>query len=271
MPTARIASYISVAAIFASSLLLQGFWFGYSKKSCKDLRSEIVDLSKDQQDSDGYTIIKIYDPTEISRTETRVVCKGLGSFTNGDQLSIKYQVFKDREGEWMFFYEQYLDDYSKISCEDLRKDIVELTKDQQDSDGYTLIKIYDPTEISRTETKVVCKGLGSFTNGDQLYIKYQVFKDREGEWMLFYEQYLDDYSKISCEDLRSEIVNLSKDQQDSDGYIIIKIYDPTEISRTETRVVCRGLGSFTNGKELPLKYQVFKDREGEWMIEYKTI
>ena len=32
-----------------------------------------------------------------------------------------------------------------------------------------------------------------------------------------------------------------------------------------------GIGSFTNGKELPLKYQVFKDREGEWMIEYKTI
>ena len=187
MPTARIASYVSVAVIFASSLLLQGFWFGYSKKSCKDLRSEIVDLSRDQQDSDGYTLIKIYDPTEISRTETRVVCKGIGSFTNGDILSIKYQVFKDREGEWMLFYEQYLDDYSKISCEDLRKDIVELAKDQQDSDGYTLIKIYDPTEILRTETRLVCRGLGSFTNGKELPLKYKVFKDREGEWMIEYK------------------------------------------------------------------------------------
>jgi len=187
MPTVRIASYLSVASIFASSLLLQGFWFDYSKKSCKDLRSEIVDLSKDQQDSVGYKLIKIYDPTEISRTETKVVCKGLGSFTNGDQLSIKYQVFKDREGEWMFFYEQYLDDYSKISCKDLRKDIVELATEQQDSDGYTLIKIYDPTEISRTDTRVVCRGIGSFTNGKELPLKYQVFKDREGEWMIEYK------------------------------------------------------------------------------------
>ena len=187
MPTARIASYISVAVIFASSLLLQGFWFGYSKKSCKDLRSEIVDLSRDQQDSDGYTLIKIYDPTEISRTETRVVCRGLGSFTNGKELPLKYQVFKDREGEWMFFYEQYLDDYSKISCEDLRKDIVELAKDQQDSVGNILIKIYDPTEILRTETRLVCRGLGSFTNGKELPLKYQVFKDREGEWMIEYK------------------------------------------------------------------------------------
>ena len=187
MPTARIASYLSVPAIFACSLLLQGFWFDYSKKSCKDLRSEIVDLSKDHQDYFEYTLIKIYDPIEISRTETRVICKGLGSFTNGDQLSIKYQVFKDKDGEWMLFYEQYLDDYSKISCEDLRKDIVELAKDQQDSVGYTLIKIYDPTEISRTETRVVCRGLGSFTNGKELPLKYQVFKDREGEWMIEYK------------------------------------------------------------------------------------
>jgi hypothetical protein len=104
MPTAKIASYISVAAIFASSLLLQGFWFSYSKKSCKDLRSEIVDLSKDQKDSLGYALIKIYDPTEISRTESRVVCKGLGSFTDGEELPIKYQVYKDREGEWIFEY-----------------------------------------------------------------------------------------------------------------------------------------------------------------------
>ena len=188
MPTAKIASYISVAAIFASSLLLQGFWFSYSKKSCKDLRSEIVDLSKDQQDSDGYTLIKIYDPSEISRTETRVVCRGIGSFTNGKELPLKYQVFKDREGEWMFFYEQYLDDYSKISCEDLRKDIVDLAKDQQDSFEYTLIKIYDPNEISRTKTRVVCKGLGIFTDGKELPLKYQVFKDREGEWMIEYKQ-----------------------------------------------------------------------------------
>ena len=103
----KIASYISIAGLFTSSLFLQGSWFGggYSEISCKDLRSEIVDLTIDQQDSVGYALIKIYDPTEISRTENRVICKGLGSFTDGDELPIKYEVYKDREGEWMLSYE----------------------------------------------------------------------------------------------------------------------------------------------------------------------
>ena len=82
---------------------------------------------------------------------------------------------------------------------------------------------------------------------------------------------LDDYSKISCKDLRKDIVDLTIDQQDSVGYALIKIYDPIEISRTGSSVVCRGLGSFTDGDELPIKYQVFKDREGEWMLEYQVI
>ncbi len=190
MSIRKIASYISVAGLFTSSLFLQGSWFGggYSKISCKDLRSEIVDFTIDQQDSVGFALNKIYEPTEISRAESRVVCKGLGFFTDGDELPIKYEVYKDREGEWMLSYEEYLDDYSKMSCKDLRNDIVDLTIDQQDSVGYALMKIYEPTETSRTESRVVCKGLGSFTDGDELPIKYEVYKDREGEWILNYTQ-----------------------------------------------------------------------------------
>ena len=108
MSTRKIASYISVAGLFTISLFLQGSWYGggYSKISCKDLRSEIVDLTIDQQDSVGYALMKIYEPTETSRTESRVVCRGLGSFTDGDELPIKYEVYKDREGEWILNYTQ---------------------------------------------------------------------------------------------------------------------------------------------------------------------
>ena len=98
MSIRKIASYISVAGLFTSSLFLQGSWFGggYSKISCKDLRSDIEDE----------TLIKIYDPTEISRTQSRVICEGLGSFSDGEEIPIKYEVYKDREGEWMLSYEQ---------------------------------------------------------------------------------------------------------------------------------------------------------------------
>ena len=102
----KITSYISLSGLFTFSFFLQGSWLGgeSSEISCKDLRRNIVDLSIDQQDSVGFALVKIYEPTELSRTKSRVVCKGLGSFTNGYEIPIKYEVYRDREGEWMLTY-----------------------------------------------------------------------------------------------------------------------------------------------------------------------
>ena len=96
---------LSLVGISAIACLAGGWWGGYENIKCKDLRQEIVDLTVDQQASVGYALIKIYDPTQVSRTKTRVLCKGLGAFTDGDEIPIKYEVYKDREGDWMLQYE----------------------------------------------------------------------------------------------------------------------------------------------------------------------
>ena len=96
---------ISAASLLAASTVgaqkVQAFWGSdYSKISCKDLREEIVDLTRGQD----WELIKIYEPTLVSRSSTRVQCKGIGAFTTGEEIRIKFSAYKDREGEWMVEY-----------------------------------------------------------------------------------------------------------------------------------------------------------------------
>ena len=75
-----------------------------------------------------------------------------------------------------------------------------------------------------------------------------------------------DYSKTSCKDLRGEIVELSQAQT---GQVqIIKIYDPAEVSRSSNKVQCKGIAALNNGAEVNIQYSAFKDREGDWMVQF---
>ena len=98
-------AFISAASILAASIVcgqkVQAFWgSNYSKISCKDLREEIVELTV----GEDWELIKIYEPTLVSRSSTRVQCKGIGAFTTGDEIPIKFSAYKDREGDWMIEY-----------------------------------------------------------------------------------------------------------------------------------------------------------------------
>ena len=42
------------------------------------------------------------------------------------------------------------------------------------------------------------------------------------------------------------------------------------VERTETTVFPNP-EVYTDGEELPIKYQVYKDREGEWIFEYNAV
>ena len=98
-------TFISAASILAASIVCgqkaQAFWGeDYSKISCKDLREEIVQLTIGRD----WELVKIYQPTLVSRSGTRVQCKGVGAFTTGEEVPIKFSTYKDREGEWMIEY-----------------------------------------------------------------------------------------------------------------------------------------------------------------------
>ena len=75
----------------------------------------------------------------------------------------------------------------------------------------------------------------------------------------------------TCESIREEIVELSEQDRASRGYAIVKIYEPTEVSRSNEKLVCEGRASWSDQDETKLKYSTYKDSEGEWMLEYAPI
>ena len=104
--TMNLKKIVTVGLISATALL-SGCGGGYENISCKDLREEIIDLSEEQQAFNGYSIIKIYEPTLVSRTEQRVVCNGIAAWTDATESNLQYEAYTDRDGDWMIQYEPY--------------------------------------------------------------------------------------------------------------------------------------------------------------------
>ena len=76
---------------------------------------------------------------------------------------------------------------SSVDCDNLRGEIVSLTELDRESKGFSLIKIYDPKEVSRSSKDVKCTGRGSWSDGDSTAISYTAFLDSEGDMMVQYE------------------------------------------------------------------------------------
>ena len=98
--------FLSGAGISTIALLSGGFWGGYEDISCKDLGKKVIDLTVDQRDINGYELIKIYEPTLVSRTKKRVVCKGIAMWNDATESNIQYEVYKDRDGDWMLQFKE---------------------------------------------------------------------------------------------------------------------------------------------------------------------
>ena len=71
-------------------ILSSGFWGGYEKVSCKNLRKEIIDLTEERRDINGYALIKIHEPTLVLRIKKRVLCKGIAKWTDATESNIQY-------------------------------------------------------------------------------------------------------------------------------------------------------------------------------------
>ena len=75
--------------------------------------------------------------------------------------------------------------------------------------------------------------------------------------------------KISdCENIRDEIVELSESDKDINGFAIVKIYEPRQISKNDTELICSGRAAWSDLDETPLTYKYYLDSEGEIMMEY---
>ena len=68
---------------------------------CDDLREQIVELSEKDRAKDGYSIVKIYEPQETSRSDQEIACRGMAHWSDLDKTPITYRNYVDSEGEVM--------------------------------------------------------------------------------------------------------------------------------------------------------------------------
>jgi NAD(P)H-nitrite reductase large subunit len=70
-------------------------------------------------------------------------------------------------------------------------------------------------------------------------------------------------SEMSCSDVADEAVRVSKGA-------LIKLYNRSLTSKTDTQIVCHGTGLYRNGGEFPTRFVAFIDSDGDELIRYDT-
>lgn len=76
-----------------------------SFSNCANLREDIIELSEKDRSANGYALVAIYDPTEVSRSEKELVCTGKAAWSDNDETGLIYKQYIDQEGDTMIQYE----------------------------------------------------------------------------------------------------------------------------------------------------------------------
>ena len=73
--------------------------------NCENIRESMIELSEKDRIHNGYAIMKIYDPVEVSQSPKELVCRGEASYTDGGRGGMTYKAYVDEEGELIFRFE----------------------------------------------------------------------------------------------------------------------------------------------------------------------
>ncbi|MEB3290399.1 MAG: hypothetical protein VKI82_10820 [Leptolyngbya sp.] len=97
-----------MALVGGLACLLAGCEFEFGStltQDCDSLRDDIVELSERDRAARGYAIIKIYEPTEVSKSDTELVCTGQANWSDGDETGLTYRFYVDSDGDAFIEYE----------------------------------------------------------------------------------------------------------------------------------------------------------------------
>ena len=72
----------------------------------------------------------------------------------------------------------------------------------------------------------------------------------------------------TCENIRSDIIELSEKDRASEGYALVAIYEPTKVSKSEKELNCRGKAFWSDNDETEISYKQYLDQEGNLMLQY---
>ena len=101
---AKMATTATAIAIISSGCESLGR-LNFAATTCENLRQNIIELSEKDRASRGFALVAIYEPTEISKTDKELYCRGNGAWSDGDKTKITYKQYIDQEENVMIEYD----------------------------------------------------------------------------------------------------------------------------------------------------------------------
>lgn len=80
------------------------YLFGASAYTCDNLVPQVVDIAEKNGGIFNVRLIGIIGPSQVSKTDTRIECRGQGMFATGTKMPIAYRAYEEG-GQWWIFYE----------------------------------------------------------------------------------------------------------------------------------------------------------------------
>jgi hypothetical protein len=74
-----------------------------------------------------------------------------------------------------------------LDCESLMQDVLAISARDHEVNGYSIIKIYDAIEVSRSDEEITCRSEAAFTDASTARLNYRAYSDRDGAWMVEYQ------------------------------------------------------------------------------------
>ncbi len=121
--------------------------------------------------------IEISPVEKISHDYEQMVCKGIVTTESGLQTAIR--LHQDASGEYGVDQLKILDS----TCEYLVPDIIRVSEQPENP---RVLKIYDPEESGRTDSRLDCIGIAKMADGDYS-LEFFVEEDADGDqWFQYY-------------------------------------------------------------------------------------
>ncbi len=103
----RLILGAAVGAVIYSALNWQTvsvYLFGGAAYTCENLVPDVIGISEKNGGIFNIKLVGVMDRQQISKTDTRLECKGQGVFATGIKMPIAYRAYEEG-GQWWIFYE----------------------------------------------------------------------------------------------------------------------------------------------------------------------
>ena len=282
---------VIMAVVVISILLLGCSVPAVSSMSCQDIAEHWTGEIAPTFDQLEIEILSITDVSESQRVDDeqvkRVVCNAKAEFADGSTNSVRLRYFKDSDGEYWYEFQAVgeisgptaskslqsptptsaqratstpaptptPDPFPSLECLDLTPLIIEMMESEADP----FVEISPVEKISHDGDEMVCSGVVKTESGLQSAMR--LHQDKFGGYGIDHLGIPD----TTCEYTVPDVIGASEQPGNPP---VLKIYDPEELGRTDSRLDCRGTARTSDG-DYSIEFYIAEDVDGDQWVYYE--